>query len=113
MIFAIDGTQVLVALIGCIGLVLSALLAQGRKAVRILGERKGDEPTLMEVLVAIHHRLGVQEEHNAHQDRRLSHIEHTVDDIDTRVITLEDLAKTQRVVDDAGRQGTIDRRDHE
>lgn len=109
--------EVLVALIGLIGVLLTTLITEARKGRQLLGERGKDDPTLMEVLTAIYARLGAQEVHNATQDSRLSTIEHNVleihdkvVDIDERVFTLEDLGREKRIINDAARKGLIDRR---
>lgn len=95
------------------------LIKEARKGRQLLGERTSDDdPTILQTMLAIHSRLGHQEMQNIIQDNRLGVIENdvggiltSVEHIEGRVHTLEDLAREREVINKAGRKGTIERRE--
>lgn len=96
MIFALDGTEILVAIISTVGIVLVGLLTnEGRKARKTLGERGPEDPSFMDLMVGLYADVKVIKVQTKDQERRLASIETTVDVIDGRVVHLEDLAGIQ------------------
>lgn len=117
--YAVELTDVLVASITTVGVVITALLgflgSEARKGRKALGVSEGR--TLMGVLESIAASVGEQAAHNKVQDERLQTIEtdvHSIsgviETIDGRVLTLEELAMRRRDENEAARQGWIDRR---
>lgn len=104
----------MVALVtGVFGLLIAVvgLIAEARKGRNVLGERKDDDPTLIELLTGMYARLGSIETKHMLHDQRLGSIESTVRTIDGRVVHLEDVLGVEAVVNEMGREGLIDRRE--
>ena len=82
---------ILIALI-TVGLPILSEVRKGRSA---LGERGDEDPTLLELMSGIYHRLATNEERTARIETDIHEVKVKVNAIDRRVVSLEELRQSE------------------